>query len=103
MQRAAQTEQTEQTERDVEIERLIRALQQHVDVGVVPEVLRYLTDELEKRTLAERRAAELLRNEEIALTEAREERAANEAKSRFLAVLSHELRTPLQPVLGAAS
>ncbi len=90
-------------EQEVEIERLVRALQEHVDVGIVPEVLRYLTDELEKRTLAERRAAELFRSEQLARTEAREERAANEAKNRFLAVLSHELRTPLQPVLAAAS
>ena len=90
------------------IERLVQALQQHVEAGAVPEVLRYLTDQLEKQALekqadAERRCAELFNSEQLAQTEAREQREANRSKDRFLAVLSHELRTPLQPVLATAS
>jgi two-component system CheB/CheR fusion protein len=86
-----------------EIRRLVHALQQHVNQGAVPDVLRYLTDELEKRTLIERRCVELSESEQLARSEAREHQAANQAKDRFLAVLSHELRTPLQPVLAAAA
>jgi signal transduction histidine kinase/CheY-like chemotaxis protein len=86
-----------------ELARLIRAMQQHVEAGAVPEVLRRLTEELEKRTSIERRCAELFESEQLARAEARESLAANQAKDRFLAVVSHELRTPLQPVLAAAS
>jgi signal transduction histidine kinase len=86
-----------------EIERLIAALHHHVEEGISPETLRHLTQELERRTLAERRCAELFESEQLARAEARELEQANEAKDRFLAMLSHELRTPLQPVISAAS
>lgn len=44
-----------------------------------------------------------LREEQAALREAhREARAANDAKTRFLAMISHEIRTPLNGVLGMA-
>jgi signal transduction histidine kinase len=86
-----------------EIERLIAALHHHVEEGISPETLRHLTRELERRTLAERRCAELFESEQLARAEARELEQANEAKDRFLAILSHELRTPLQPVISAAS
>src|SRR5688572_4265347 len=89
--------------REAEIRWLIDALQRHVEVGAVPEVLRYLTDELERQTLREEDYAMLFRDAAIARDEMREFREQNEAKDRFLAVLSHELRTPLQPVLSAAS
>src|SRR5437016_10168558 len=89
--------------RQMEIERLVRALHQHVDAGAVPEVLRQLTEQLEKHAASERRCAELFESEQLARSEARDEREANAAKDRFLAILSHELRTPLQPVLSAAS
>jgi signal transduction histidine kinase/CheY-like chemotaxis protein len=92
---------THVTER--EIERLIAALHHHVEEGISPETLRHLTKELERRTLAERRCAELFESEQLARAEARELEQANEAKDRFLAILSHELRTPLQPVISAAS
>ena len=88
-------------ERD--IERLIAALHHQVEEGTSPEALRHLTTELERRTLAERRCAELFEREQLARAEARELERANEAKDRFLAILSHELRTPLQPVLSAAA
>ena len=86
-----------------EIERLIAALHHHVEEGISPETLQHLTRELERRTLAERRCAELFESEQLARAEARELGQANEAKDRFLAILSHELRTPLQPVISAAS
>ena len=86
-----------------EIERLIAALHQHVEEGLSPETLRHLTAELERRTLAERRCAELFQSEQNARAEARELEQANEAKDRFLAILSHELRTPLQPIIHGAS
>jgi signal transduction histidine kinase len=86
-----------------EIERLIAALHHHVEEGISPETLRHLTKELERRTLAERRCAELFESEQLARAEARELEHANEAKDRFLAILSHELRTPLQPVISAAT
>jgi two-component system CheB/CheR fusion protein len=86
-----------------EIERLIAALHHHVEEGLSPETLRHLTAELERRTLAERRCAELFQSEQLARAEARELEQANEAKDRFLAILSHELRTPLQPIIHAAS
>jgi hypothetical protein len=86
-----------------EIERLIAALHHHVEEGISPETLRHLTRELERRTLAERRCAELFESEQLARAEARELEHANEAKDRFLAILSHELRTPLQPIISAAS
>jgi signal transduction histidine kinase len=86
-----------------EIERLIAALHHHVEEGISPETLRHLTKELERRTLAERRCAELFESEQLARAEARELEQANEAKDRFLAILSHELRTPLQPIISAAS
>ena len=86
-----------------EIERLIAALHHHVEEGLSPETLRHLTRELERRTVAERRCAELFESEQLARAEARELGQANEAKDRFLAILSHELRTPLQPVISAAS
>jgi signal transduction histidine kinase len=89
--------------RQVEIERLIRALQTHVDAGAVPNVLRHLTDQLEKQAEVEQRFAELFESEQIARSEAREQRQANATKDRFLAILSHELRMPLQPVLATAS
>src|SRR6185369_1506136 len=37
------------------------------------------------------------------LFERERERAASEAKGRFLAILSHELRTPLTPILATVS
>jgi signal transduction histidine kinase len=86
-----------------ELQRLIRELQHQVETGVVPEVLRSLTDELEKHTRAEMRLSELSHNEQLARAEVRELREANLAKDHILAVLSHELRTPLQPVLSSAS
>ena len=86
-----------------EIERLIAALHHHVEEGISPETLRHLTKELERRTLAERRCAELFESEQLARAEARELEQANEAKDRFLAILSHELRTPLQPIISAAT
>src|SRR5439155_10732062 len=89
--------------RQTEVERLVRALYEHVEAGAVPEVLRQLTEQLEKQAAAERRCAELFQSEQLALSEAREERQANAAKDRFLAILSHEPRTPLQPVLSAAA
>jgi signal transduction histidine kinase len=93
--------------RTMEIERLIRALQEHLEAGgasgAAPEVLRLLNEQLEKQAEGERRIAELFASEQLARTEAREQRDANAAKDRFLAMLSHELRMPLQPVLGAAS
>ncbi len=88
---------------ELEIERLIAALHHHVEEGISPETLRHLTRELERRTLAERRCAELFESEQLARAEAHELERANEAKDRFLAILSHELRTPLQPVISAAS
>jgi signal transduction histidine kinase len=88
---------------DREIERLIAALHQHVEDGISPQTLRSLTDELERRTRAERRCAELFESEQVARAEARQSQQANESKDRFLAMLSHELRTPLQPVIGAAT
>src|SRR5215213_7567817 len=89
--------------RQEEIARLVRALQEHIDAGAVPQVLRELTEQLEKHADTERRYAELFLSEQLARTEARQQRDANAAKDRFLAMLSHELRTPLQPVLAAAS
>jgi signal transduction histidine kinase len=86
-----------------ELQRLIRELQHQVETGVVPDVLRSLTDELEKHTRAEMRLSELSHNEQLARAEVRELREANLAKDHILAVLSHELRTPLQPVLSSAS
>jgi signal transduction histidine kinase len=86
-----------------EIERLIAALHHHVEEGLSPETLRHLTAELERRTRAEQRCAELFQSEQLARAEARELELANEAKDRFLAILSHELRTPLQPIIHAAS
>src|SRR5688572_33318015 len=88
--------QLTQHPREAEIRRLITALQHHVEVGAVPEVLRYLTDELERQTISEADAAELYRDAEMARDEVREYQEQNRAKDRFLAVLSHELRTPLQ-------
>src|SRR5438874_8122966 len=89
--------------RQSEIRQLIAALQRHLEKGAVPEVVRYLTDALESRTVAERRYAELFESEQEARAEARLYHEQNDAKDRFLAVLSHELRTPLQPVLSAAA
>ncbi|MEA2708496.1 MAG: hypothetical protein QOF78_1097 [Phycisphaerales bacterium] len=86
-----------------EIERLIAALHSQIEEGISPQTLRHLTQELERRTMAERRCAELFESEQHARAEAREFEKANEAKDRFLAILSHELRTPLQPVIGAAT
>jgi signal transduction histidine kinase len=68
-----------------------------------PEVVRYLTDALERQTTAERRIVELSQREQSARAEAKRSLEENRAKDRFLAQLSHELRTPLQPVLAAAS
>src|SRR5687768_3664721 len=98
---ATSTTTTRGTER--EIERLIAALQHHVEEGISPETLRHLTMELERRTVAERRCAELYESEQIARAEARESQEANETKDRFLAMLSHELRMPLQPIISAAT
>src|SRR5687767_9496805 len=95
--------QLSQHPREAEIRRLISALQRHVEVGAVPEVLRYLTDELARQSVREEDYAELHRNAELARDEVREYQEQNKAKDRFLAVLSHELRTPLQPVLSTAS
>ena len=58
--------------------------------------------------LRERRRLELERlraaeERQRALHEQQRNRAANEAKDRFLAMLSHELRTPLTPVMLATS
>src|SRR5688500_5993303 len=95
--------QVSENPRAAEIRRLITALQRHLEVGAVPEVLRYLSDELQRQSIREEDYAELFRNAELARDEVREYREQNRAKDRFLAVLSHELRTPLQPVLSAAS
>jgi signal transduction histidine kinase len=91
--------------RTMEIERLIRALQEHVEAGTAgPEILRLVNEQLEKQAEGDRqRFAELSASEQRARDEARAHRDANAAKDRFLAMLSHELRMPLQPVLGAAS
>jgi signal transduction histidine kinase len=91
--------------RTMEIERLIRALQEHIDAGMAgPQILRLLNEQLEKQAEGDRqRLAELTASEQRARDEAREHRDAVAAKDRFLAMLSHELRMPLQPVLGAAS
>jgi signal transduction histidine kinase len=86
-----------------EIERLIAALHDQIDHGVSPQTLRHLTDELERRTRAERRCAELFESEQLARAEAREFEQESRAKDRFLAMLSHELRTPLQPVMASAT
>ena len=57
--------------RQIEVERLVRALYEHVEAGAVPEVLRQLTEQLEKQAAAERRCAELFQSEQLALSEAR--------------------------------
>src|SRR4029078_4044763 len=49
------------------------------------------------------RLAELFASEQQARAEAREQRDANVAKDRFLAMLSHQPHATLHPVLGAAS
>jgi signal transduction histidine kinase len=89
--------------REAEIERLITALQRHIADGKITDVVRYLTDELEKRALMEQRCAELFESEQLARAEAREQQEASRNKDYFLGVLSHEMRTPLQPVLAACS
>ncbi len=89
--------------RDLEIRSLIEALQPHGKLAPVPDVVRYLSDELDRQAVTDERLAELFRRTELAQTQARESREQDRAKDRFLAMLSHELRTPLQPVLSAAS
>src|SRR5438128_1069765 len=89
--------------RQSEIRHLISALQRHLEQGAEPEIVRYLTDALQSRTVAEHRYEQLYQSEQAAQEKARLYHDQNEAKDRFLAVLSHELRTPLQPVLSAAS
>ena len=59
------------------------------------EMLTAMTD------LSERRQSRSER--ERLLFERERERAASEAKGRFLAILSHELRTPLTPILATVS
>jgi two-component system CheB/CheR fusion protein len=89
--------------RDAELRRLLNALQHAPDTAALPDVVRYLSDELERQASTDQRIEELFRSAETARHEIHESREQNRAKDRFLAVLSHELRTPLQPVLAAAS
>src|SRR5688500_14180172 len=86
----SQTATTTTDAREREIERLIAALHRQIEDGISPQTLRHLTQELERRTLAERRCAELFESEQLARAAALESQQANEAKDRFLAMLSHE-------------
>jgi two-component system cell cycle sensor histidine kinase PleC len=60
-------------------------------------VIRLLAQEVERR---EEHQHALLRSEETSRQALAEARAANEAKTSFLATMSHELRTPLNAIIG---